>query len=845
MSTLQREQGKIHLTPFSISCGGVKNIIDVFNNPDGLKAISLGVSGREYMYDAANARVVRLNVPNAPSTNLDLLNGMVFASSGFGYVITCSKGYNVNGKPMTLYTADLRPAPAEYTLMTSPQMFTIGGNFCTFDRDPSGSYVSVTCDKQTYPINPYQFAINDVVYIINTNVQPNVVIGGGSNYTMTASNTQVVINGIQYTIALKQNSLNGATLSGEFTIEQANVVVIESDVYRLDTLNSQIVGLGKTYPLSASGVSYTIKTEDHSFTVTTDPNATTVTIGSVVYTINDNTVYGDGNTYPILPYRSFLDGTTKFNIGNDGLVSTGSPFPLSGVPPYTRSTFTDDKTYTVNDTAAFDGSKYYLISGQPPQFTDSGNTFSLRTDGIATGTKTYFLPSKPNEFKLGKITIFYEGDSAAYDGHNYFALTDNSFTSDGRTYTISGNTAVNAGNSYEIFSQLGQDPYFEVPGKSTYFVNIPVAHTGSATGDTFTVFPMSNGAFTIGLIYSIIIAGGTVTVSAPTFSGGSNLTVVDGALAGGFFVDPVTNIKYTCVVDDTITFIDSNNTYEYNSGKFVAQVPISTGLNVATKQSPTPTEIYPMANDQFTTPGGTTYAVKSVAYSNSNGPYFPMAHSRFLPDPHIAYTLKGPGVSKGYVISSDNEFSVDGNVVYTVNASNVVKSTNQVKLCGQVPYQTLEAGSISYSLDSRLSVATIKPDNLSYNEETDQFTVSYNGLNVKYSIVRKGKGFSARDNRAPSNSFGITVTGDHFTFKDTITKVTFTFNPTHDEPIKVGFVYSNNFFIDILNAVTFYINVPDSSVNAISYLPETTQYGFTVDNKTYLILTATSAWSFL
>jgi hypothetical protein len=606
-------------------------------------------------------------------------------------------------------------------------------------------------------------------------------------------------------------------------------------VYRLDTLNGRIVGLGKTYPLSASGVSYTIKTKDHSFTVTTDPNATTVTIGNVVYTINDNTVYGDGNTYPILPYRSFMDRSTKFDISNDGLVSTGSPFPLSGVPPYTRSTFKDDKTYTVNDTAAFDGSKYYLISGQPPQFTASGNTFSLRTDGITASTKTYFLPSNPNEFKLGNITIFYRGDLAAYDGKNYFAITDNNFTANGLTYTISGNTAVNAGNSYEIFSELGQDPYFEVPGKSVYFVNIAVAHTGSATGDKFTVFPMSNGTFTLQLIYSITITGGTVTVSASTFSGGSSLTVANGALAGGFIIDPVTNVKYTCVIDDKVTFIDSNNTYEYASGKFVAQVPVSTGLNVATKQSPTPTEIYPMANNQFTTSGGTTYAVQSVAYTNSSGPYFPIAHGRFFPEPHIAYTLKGSGVSKGYVISSDNEFSIDGNVVYTINASNVVKSTNKVTLRGYAPCQTLVWGSTSYSLNSTLSVATVKPNNLSYNEESDQFTVSYNGISVKYSIVRNGKGFSARDDRVPSNNFGITVTGHRFMFKDMITKVTFCFDPTENEPIEVGFVYTNNFFIDILNGVTFDIDVADSRVEAISYLPETTQYGFTVDNKTYLI----------
>ena len=61
---------------------------------------------------------------------------------------------------------------------------------------------------------------------------------------MTAGNTQFVIDGVQYTIALKGGSLNGATISGQFDITQGNVVVIENYVYQLDTLNGQIVGNG-------------------------------------------------------------------------------------------------------------------------------------------------------------------------------------------------------------------------------------------------------------------------------------------------------------------------------------------------------------------------------------------------------------------------------------------------------------------------------------------------------------------------------------------------------------------------------------------------------------------------
>ena len=184
---------------------------------------------------------------------------------------------------------------------------------------------------------------------------------------MTANNTQFEFNGVQYTIILKQNSLNGATVSGQYNITQGNVVVIENYVYQLDTLNGQIVGNGTTYPLTTSGFTYTITTANNSFTVTTEPNATTVTIGNIVYLINDSTVVADEITYPILPYRSFVDGMSQFNIGLDGTVSIPPPSRSRGKPPYTGATFTDGATtYTVNELAAFDGTNYHPITGAFP-----------------------------------------------------------------------------------------------------------------------------------------------------------------------------------------------------------------------------------------------------------------------------------------------------------------------------------------------------------------------------------------------------------------------------------------------------------------------------------------------
>lgn len=847
----------IALTPFSIAMGGRVATIDVFNHPDALNNIVLGVTGRQYSYDPVHGQVTIHDGAN--TTTVPLATGLTFPSaSGYGYVVGYREGsYTVNGTPTFPYSASTTGAPSAHALMTAPQMFTIGGNFYTFDQDATGAYVSVTGNQQTYPINPYQFSINGEIYIINTNVQPNTVIGGGNVYAMSASNTQFLLNGVQYTIVLKQGSLNGATISGQFNITQGNVVVIENYVYQIDTLNGQLVGNGTTYPLTTSGVTYTISTADRSFTVTTEPNATTVTIGNIVYQINNTTVVGDEVVYPIVQYRTFVDGGTTFHIGLDGVVSVPSPFALSGSAPYTRSKFTDGATYTVNDVAAFDGTSYFRMTGSPPQFTAAGRTYTLRTDAVsiaAGGAKTYLVKTtgtlSPNQFAFGTQTIFVgrPGDVAAFDGHNYFAIANNQFTdtTTGTTFTLSGNTAVHEGDSYEIFSNLGAGAYFEVPGGSVYYLNVPVADTGSASGDIFSVFPVSGGQFTIPLRYTITAAGGVVTVDAVTFAGGPTvvptLTAVGNSLTGGFFVDPVTGISYTCVVDGTtVSFVDSNNaTYPYpvpgTADVLLATVVVVTGATVAVDDQATPV-IYPVLNNQFTA-GPATYVVNApIAYENVAGPYFPMVNGRFIvpradPLSSVAYTVRGGSVTKGWVISADDEFSVDGNVVYTINAVNVVKATNQATLAGTPPTQTLTAGAATYTLDQAQGQARTQPTGLTYDAGTQQFTASIDGTPVTYTVGSA----TATDDRHPQNSFPVTAAGAQRTFTDSASGVTFSFDSSGNNPVTVEFGYTNQFFIDAITGVTYYIDEADNRVEALSYLPETTQYAFTAaDGKTYLI----------
>ena len=868
--TRSESPSPIVLTPFTIAGGGVSLPIDVFNLAGQLSSIQLGIVGRTYNYNPTLGTVTITQSGN--SIVVPVQTGLAFASSsGYGYVIGFSDStvnsqptfqYTVNGQPMLPYNASIAPLPASYRLLTAPQMFTVGGNFYTFDQDSAGDYLTVTGNGQTCPVNPYQFSINGQIYILNTSVQPNQVVGGGNVYTMTSANTQFVIDGVQYTITLKGGSLNGATISGQFNITQGNVIVIENYVYELDTLNGQIVGNGTMYPLTTSGFTYTITTANSSFTVTTQPNATTVSIGNEVYQINNTTVVGDGVTYPILTYRTFTDGASSYSIGFDGTAYTTATLSLTGTAPaYTGATFTDGAaTYTVNELAAFDGTNYYLMTGSPLQFTAGGTTYLLRTDGVAVtngANKTYLVnqgPLSPNQFAFGSETIFFgrAQDLAAFDGQNYYAIVNNQFTdSGGNLYTLSGNTAVNEGNSYEIFSNLGQGGYFQVPNGSTYLVNVAVADTGSATGTIYSVFPIVSGAFAMPIVYTVTATGGVVTVAAVTITGGSttstSMTASGADLTGGSFTDPVTGITYNCVVEGaTITFVDSNNTvYAYPSSfapnTFVAEIAVSTAVSLAVNSGYT--AIYAVNGNQFVTPTA-TYTIKfPVAYTSTAGPIWPMVNGRFtVPSTTAAsslvYSLKGSHVTKGYLISGDNEFSPDGNTVYTIDAVNVVKSSNQGTLSTTAP-QTLTvpagSGSIVYTLNTTSSLATTTSEGLTYNEATPQFTVNYNGQSVTYAV--NVAALTVTDSRRPANTFTATISGTVLTFLDSISGVTFTFDSASTSGlITAGFPYTSNFFTDTITNITYYIDTTAKLVEGISYLPDTTQYAFVpADGNTYLI----------
>ena len=854
----------IALTQFAMTAGGLPaggqvTTIDVFNNPAGLDGMVLGVAGRQYSYDPVGGSVTITQ--GAATTTALIKTGIVFASnSAYGYVIGFAGGaYTVNGSQMFPYSASTNGSPASYPLMTAPSMFTLGNAFYTFDVSETGAYVSVTGNGQTVPVNPYQFSLNGAVYIINTNAQPNTVSGGGSTVKMTANNSQFVLDGVQYTIALKAGSLAGATISGQFNIDQGNVVAIEGYVYQLDTLNGQIIGNGSTYPLTTSGFTYTITTANNSFTVTTEANADTVTIGNVVYRIGGSSVVGDGITYPIIEYRTFVDAGTSYVIGNDGVVA------LPQVIAVAAYQFSDaGQTYTVQQNAAFDGANYALITtpdpDDVPQFAAGATVYQLRKDAAAItvgGAKTFLVNSGPIDIyqaPFGAKTLYFgrASDIAAFDGINYYPIANNQFTDTvaNKTYTLSANTAVSSGDSYEIYSNFGQGGYFEVPDGPTYYVNVTVADFGQASGDLHAAFPVSGGSFTIPLLYTLAVAGSAVTVDSITFGVAApvtTLTAAQGALTGGSFTDPVTKIVYTCVRQgQQIVFIDSNNA-EYpmplTGGDFTALVPVATGVTVAVDNA-VPANAYPVQNNSFLA-NGVAYSVNVlVAYQNAAGPFWPMIAGRFVvpraaPLSNLAYRVnldkKGNGKAvSGYVVSGDDQFSPDGKQVYTVNAVNVVKATNQAKLAGQTLTLAYQRGMVAVTLTYSLAAttATTAPDGVGYQSATRQFTVAYPAGAVTYTV-----GDSAvTDDRSSADSFALTVNGGVGSFTDSAMGVSFSFETGADGPVTASFAYQNQFFIDTVSGITFYVDAADNRVEALLYLPETTRYAFTpADGNTYLI----------
>ena len=258
---------------------------------------------------------------------------------------------------------------------------------------------------------------------------------------------------------------------------------------------------------------------------------------------------------------------------------------------------------------------------------------------------------------------------------------------------------------------------------------------------------------------------------------------------------------------------------------FVASVVVTTAVSLAVDNEATPA-IYPVLNNQFIA-GPTTYTVNvPVAYTNAAPG--PTADDRTAAlsfrnrrRRRASPTRSGRETSPRATSSpNDDEFTADGNVVYTVNAVNVVKATNQATLM-PAPRPTRRSRRVRSPTRStrRPRWRRLQPAGLTYNTTTQQFTVIYNGVPVTYTVGAAG----VTDNRHPANTFPATISGSSLTFTDTVCGVTFTFDAFGEQPVTAGFGYTNHFFVDVISGTTYYIDVADNRVEALSYLPETTR----------------------
>ena len=190
-----------------------------------------------------------------------------------------------------------------------------------------------------------------------------------------------------------------------------------------------------------------------------------------------------------------------------------------------------------------------------------------------------------------------------------------------------------------------------------------------------------------------------------------------------------------------------------------------------------------------------------VAYRNPppgrTGPWSTGASSCPRRDPvsNVVYTVKGGKVTKGYVISGDDEFSADGNVVYTVNAVNVVKATNQATLAGPAPARRSRQGPTRTRSTTTTSLATTQPPGSPTTPPTKQFTVTYNG--TARDLHRRAAP-TVTDNRHPT-----TPSRPHLRYGGHLHGHRQRASPsasTHsaNNPITAGFPYANHFFVDAI-----------------------------------------------
>ena len=543
--------------------------IDVFNNPGGLNDIVLGVVGpavqlrpgrghRDDHRRRIDARRCRSR-PASPSPR----------RRSYGYVIGIDDGrvHRQRRPTFPLLRLDHAAPRRSYPLMTAPQMFTLGGNFYTFDQDASGAYVSVTGNRQIHPGQPVP--VLDQRRGLHHQHERAAQHGRSAAATSPDDRGQHAVRAqrravhdhAEGRIAQRRDRLRPVQHHAGQRRRHRELRLPARHAQRPDRRQRRQRTRSRRpgSPTRSRPTDRQLHGHDRSRTRPRSRSA------NIVYQINNTTVVGDGVVYPILVYRTLRRRrrrrSTSASTARARLPAT---FPLSGSAPFTGATFTDGARPTRSTTSPPSTARRTSgCPGSPPQFTAGGRTYTLRTDGVSIAAgpaKTYLGPTtgaaEPEPVHLRhrrRSSSAAPTDIAAFDGTHYYAdreqpvhrheyrahLHPRAATPRSTRATATRSSATSA-----------RAPYFEVPGGPTYYVNIPVADTGTASGDIFTVFPVTRGR-----IHDPAASTRSPSPAASATVDGSRyprrpdrsprLPRPATSLTGGYFIDPVTGITYT------------------------------------------------------------------------------------------------------------------------------------------------------------------------------------------------------------------------------------------------------------------------------------------------------------
>ena len=269
---------------------------------------------------------------------------------------------------------------------------------------------------------------------------------------MTANNTQFVLDGVQYTDHAKGGLARGRDdFRASSTSRRATSSLIED--YRLPARHAERPDRRQWHRLSADHVRLHLY-DLHGRTTASPsrPRPTPTRSPSATSSIRSTTPPSSATASPIRSSTTAPSSMTGASYSHRPRRHGDRAQPVLPVADFQ---FTDGgQTYTVNQNAAFDGASYYLITGSATPAVHRwrhhlsasqryGRHHRGRRPRLSSSTPVR-LNADPDPLRGPDAVLRPAIDIAAFDGTHYFAITNSQFTDTvtGKTYTLSGNTAV-------------------------------------------------------------------------------------------------------------------------------------------------------------------------------------------------------------------------------------------------------------------------------------------------------------------------------------------------------------------------------------------------------------------